>query len=530
MKKEIISFENTETFSLFLLISIWVIFIFNGIFSLPLMPPDEPKYAFAAEQMLRIGDFITPTFNCQVRFDKPPLIYWLISLSYIIFGVSDWAARLPSIAASLGVILIIYRFSKEQWGKAVGVIASAVFGSTLHVWVMSRAVAPEMVLVFFETLSIYLLWTGMNRKSRIHIVGAYASMALGFLTKGPLGVLIPFMVCGIFFTFRDGIIRTIKGLFDPYGLVLFCLIGLPWYIIMSKIHGYRYFREFFLYHNLYRFTGKARQHPFAFYYYLPIFLGALYLWLPFSGGVLKIIKDGFKSRSAELFLFVWMFSVLLFFSLSVNKLHNYILIAYPPVAILTGLAIVRKVPSHTMVRTGFMVMALVELAAISISPFIMNDLHPFLPLGGILTLVLTVLITVNAGSSSRFIPLILIKALSLLLLVNFYMTTYENRVRPGEFYVMLETIYGGEKTPIFFYKNTSEDLVFYAHRCITVLRSREEVERELRKVDEILLFVREKDMGDLEGFNIQEKIPFYDLGNRRRFILEMEKDMNNRQE
>jgi 4-amino-4-deoxy-L-arabinose transferase-like glycosyltransferase len=524
MKKEIISFENTETFSLFLLLSIWVIFIFNGIFSLPLMPPDEPKYAFAAEQMLRSGDFITPTFNCQVRFDKPPLIYWLISLSYSIFGVSDWAARLPSIAASLGVILIIYRFSREQWNRTVAVLGSAVFSSTLHVWVMSRAVAPEMVLVFFESLSIYLLWTGVNRKSRVRIVGAYASMALGFLTKGPLGVLIPLMVCGIYFTYRDGIIRTIKGLFDPYGIVLFCLIGLPWYIVMIKIHGYRYFREFFLYHNLYRFTGKARQHPFAFYYYLPIYFGALYIWLPFSGGVLKIIRDGFKSRTAELLLFVWMFSVLLFFSISVNKLHNYILIAYPPVAILTGLAIVRGLPSRRLVMSGFMIMALVELAAIAISPFLIDDLHPFLPLGGILTLVLTVLITVNAGNSSRFIPLILIKALSLLLLVNFFMTTYENRVRPGEFYVMLETIYGEEKTPLFFYKTTSEDLVFYAHRCISVLRSREEVEKELHNTNELLLLVSEKDLGDLEGFNLQEKIPFFDLSNRRRFILELEKN------
>jgi 4-amino-4-deoxy-L-arabinose transferase-like glycosyltransferase len=62
---------------LIIIILIWVIFLLNGTFSIPLMPPDEPKYAASAEYMLQTGDFITPYFNCQPRFDKPPMIYWL---------------------------------------------------------------------------------------------------------------------------------------------------------------------------------------------------------------------------------------------------------------------------------------------------------------------------------------------------------------------------------------------------------------------------------------------------------------------
>ncbi|RMG04501.1 MAG: glycosyltransferase family 39 protein, partial [Nitrospirae bacterium] len=467
------------------------------------MPPDEPKYASAAEEMLKTGDFITPRFNCHVRFDKPPMIYWMIALSYKIFGVSDWAARLPSILAALGVILITYRFSKEMWDGTVAVISSSVFSSILHVWVMSRAVAPEMVLVFFETLSIYLLWKGLNFKSRKHIILAYIPMALGFLTKGPLGVIVPAMVCGLFFLYRDGFRNTVKGLFTPTGILLFCIIGLPWYVAMIKIHGYRYFEEFFLYHNLYRFTGRARQHPFAFYYYIPIFLGSLYIWLPFSAGVFRVIKEGFRERSSELFLFVWMVSVLIFFSVSANKLHNYILIAYPPISILTAISINRRLPSTNLIRSGFVIMAIFELAAIVVSPFIQKEIHPFIPLGGLITLVLTILITINAGSREKLFPLIMIKALSLLLIVNFYMSAFELKARPGEFYVMLETIYDPDKTPVFFYKAEREDLVFYAHRCIAVVRNPDEVRKKLDNSKEILLYVRTSDMDSLRGFNIQ---------------------------
>ena len=166
-----VSDRETETVNpLIIILLIWVIFLLNGAFSIPLMPPDEPKYASSAEYMLQTGDFITPYFNCQPRFDKPPVIYWLIAASYKIFGISDWAARIPSMLAALGVMFIIFRFAEGLYDRKTATMSVVVFASLIHVWVMGRAVAPEFVLVFFRIISalFFIFWTG-KREKQIHI-------------------------------------------------------------------------------------------------------------------------------------------------------------------------------------------------------------------------------------------------------------------------------------------------------------------------------------------------------------------------
>lgn len=502
-------------------IVIWALFFLSGFSAIPLMPPDEPKYAFAAAKMIETGDFITPTFNCQPRFDKPPLIYWAIALSYKIFGISDWAARFPALLATLGVMLLVYRAGKERFDHETAVLSVLVFATVLHVWVMGRSVAPEMLLVFFEVAAIFSFYQGIEKEKKGHLYLGYIFSAFAFLTKGPVGILIPWAVIFFYFSYTKGVFHTAKKMLNPPGIILLFVVGLPWYIMMIKIYGYRYVEEFFLFHNIYRFTGQARQHSFRFYYYIPIVLGSLYLWLPFSQELWIHLKRIVREKSDELFFVFWAAFVLIFFSISSNKLHNYILIAYPPLAILIGSAI-RQVRVFTKaVRNIYIGLALIEIPALMyVAYFEKTTFMPVL-LGGCLVIFVSLLTIVKGNLFERTLSLVVAKGLAILLLLNLFVAGHGLQISPAYAFVLHEVI--SENRPIYFYKDGSEDIVFYANRCISELHTREELQEVIKEHNEMVLFARGKYLDELHGLNAEVIVPFRDIRGRERYILEFER-------
>jgi 4-amino-4-deoxy-L-arabinose transferase-like glycosyltransferase len=506
---------------LIIIILIWVIFLLNGTFSIPLMPPDEPKYAASAEYMLQTGDFITPYFNCQPRFDKPPMIYWLIAASYKIFGVSEGAARIPSMLAALGVMLIIFRFAERLHDRKTATMSVVVFASLIHVWVMGRAVAPEFILVFFESLALYFLFLGLGKDKNNFVYAGYLSLALAFLTKGPVGVIIPGSIISLYFFYKKGFVYTAKKLFNPLGLLIFISVGLPWYIVMASIHGQQYIDEFFLYHNIYRFTGQARQHPFSIYYYVPVLIGSLYLWLPFLPEAWENIKKSAKDRDQGLFLILWFVFVLLFFTISVNKLHNYILILSPPLAIILGDSLSGQQRIKPLTKRLFFIIIAIEVLALVALPFFVKDIYPAIFVAGFLVILISALIAFKTFSPEKTYHLILVKGLALLMLVNFYITAYESSIRPADAFVVIETTF--ENEPIYFYKKAREDLVFYAHRCIPLLRNKTELDEVVKRQNDFILYIRERDIPAIEGLQKGILVPLESIKGEKSYLVEIEK-------
>jgi 4-amino-4-deoxy-L-arabinose transferase-like glycosyltransferase len=519
-----VSNRETETINpLIIILLIWVIFLLNGAFSVPLMPPDEPKYASSAEYMLQTGDFITPYFNCQPRFDKPPVIYWLIAASYKIFGISDWAARIPSMLAALGAMFIIFRFAERLYDRKTATMSVVVFASLLHVWVMGRAVAPEFVLVFFELLALYFLFFGLEKERNKFIYAGYLSLALAFLTKGPVGVITPGSIIFLYFLYKKGFVYTAKKLFNPLGLLIFISVGLPWYIVMARIHGQQYINEFFLYHNIYRFTGQAAQHPFSIYYYVPVLIGSLYLWLPFLPHVWEKIKESVKNRDQGLFLIFWFVFVLLFFTISANKLHNYMLISSPPLAILFGASLTGLQSIKPLTKKCLFVIIAIEVLALIALPFFISNIYPSIFMAGFLVILISILIAMKMTSPEKTYHLILVKGLALLMLVNFYIAAYESSIRPADAFVVIESTF--ENEPIYFYRDTREDLVFYAHRCIPLLRNKAELDEVVKQGNDFILYIREKHISHIEGLQKGVIVPFESIKGEREksYLVEIEK-------
>lgn len=515
--------KNPTNLSIVLIIVVlWAVFFLSGTFEIPLMPPDEPKYAFASRQMIESGDFITPTFNCKPRFDKPPLIYWLIALSYKFFGFTDWAARIPSVIMSLGVMIFIYLFGKKKGGERIGILSVVVFSGFIHPWVMGRAVAPEMALIFFETAAVYFFFISLENSKRIYTYIGYMSLAFSFLAKGPVGIIIPLSVVFLYFIFKKGFITALKSLISPVGIIIFVFISLPWYMLMIDVHGYQYLRDFFLFHNIERFTGKARQHPFKWHYYFPVMLGSVYLWLPFLPEVWRMTCEKIRERGEELFYIIWFLFVMVFFTVSANKLHNYILIAYPPLAVLIAVTLDRIKHTGLAAKILFAGSVLIEFSGIVFYSYTFKEVPAFIIMGGAAMVVLSLIIIFVRTSMKKIFALVMCKAFCLLLMVIFFFVSYKQDISRAYAFLYAKT--NIEKKDILFYKAESQDLVFYANRCIKKIENKDELLRILQESKRFVLFVREKDMDEIKGIKQHEIIGYRDIKGRKNLLIEISAD------
>ncbi|MFN3870225.1 MAG: ArnT family glycosyltransferase [Aquificaceae bacterium] len=299
--------------SLFLLLILSFFYLLWGNWTLSFTSLDEGRNMSAVLHMLKSGDFIHPMYNCQPRFEKPPMLYWSVALLSQLFGLNEFSARLVSGLSAFGITVLIYLLARDFYSKDMALKASLIFLTFPHIWIEARALVPEMLNTFFTFLGLYTFLKG-------RFIWGWIALSFAFLTKGPVGVV---LALGAYLLWR----RRLDFL-KVEGILLFLLLGFSWYLLMFSQYGYEYFYRFFIYENIMRYTGERSTHPAPLYYYpLVIAVGSLWYFPLYP----KLIKN-FKRDWLPLIL--WFFFVLAFFSLAKNKLHHYILFAYPPLAIL----------------------------------------------------------------------------------------------------------------------------------------------------------------------------------------------------
>jgi len=299
-------------------IGLAIFFFIWGNWILSFTSPDEGKNVSVVLHMLKTRDFLIPYYNCHLRLEKPPLLYWIIALFSTVSGLNEFTARLVSGISAIGIAFFTYLIAKEEISEETGKYAFLILLTFPHMWVEARAVVPEMLLTFFMTAGIYYFL------KRNFILG-WIMLALAFLTKGPVGVILPVTV---FLVWK----KELK-IFNPAGIFLFIILGGSWYFYMFKVLGFFYFKKFFLYENIYRYLEKMKAHPYPFYYYIPVLLIASIFYVPVYYKIFKKLKEKNFPQNALPFLY-WFGIVFLFYSLAKNKLHHYLLFAYPPLAII----------------------------------------------------------------------------------------------------------------------------------------------------------------------------------------------------
>ncbi|MEK7360143.1 MAG: glycosyltransferase family 39 protein, partial [Planctomycetota bacterium] len=174
--------------------------------AMPLIDPDEPRYASTAREMALNGDWIVPHFNGEPRINKPPIVYWAIALCYKLFGIHELGARLPSALAAIGTVMIVYFWGKRIEGRKSGFWAGVMLMASPLFFFIARFCITDMLLTFFFSAALYQFFVEYRdaRKKNTRRLLLYFFLSMIFLVKGPVGVLLFILItCCFLLWVRD---------------------------------------------------------------------------------------------------------------------------------------------------------------------------------------------------------------------------------------------------------------------------------------------------------------------------------------
>ena len=359
-----------------------------GLGSLPLVGPDEPRYAEVAREMLARHDLITPTLGGLPWFEKPPLLYWLMVAGYRVLGVTEYAARLGPAICGLLTAVFVYWIGKtiemagsltdsarvlastneEQVRDGLGRYSAVVWLTSLGAIVFSRGASFDIVVTMTITgaLACFFIWhvrvrtaTG-NRssgRSRLLLIGFYLFIGASLLGKGLIGIVIPFGVLGVYYLLRRespnrGFIKSLV-----WGVPLAIAVAAVWFGPMLSRHGWKFVDQFIVQHHFARFVTNKYHHPAPFYFYLLVLVALALPWTIFLGaGFFSSRRWHWRGTTSldrlRVFTFCWIAVPVVFFSISESKLTAYILPVLPAVALLAG----ERITCFLNVQRGNLVM------------------------------------------------------------------------------------------------------------------------------------------------------------------------------
>ena len=370
-----------------LLVLLSALLFFGRLGAAPLWDRDEPRNAGCTAEMLRRGDYVVPVFNDELRTHKPILLYWAMMASYAVMGINEFGARATSAAAGMGTVLLTYHLARLLFDRRVGVWSGLILASTLMFSVAARAATPDSLLIFCGTLAIYCyvrgtLGTQTDTKSNVPssplaedvprgfwLFAMYASMGLAVLAKGPVGLILPTAVIGMYLlivrlppvsppseqTYFRRVLRLLRP-FAPLHFLQTCwkmkpltalltagAVALPWYAWVHLRTNGVWTTEFFWIHNVSRASATMEGHsgpPLLFY--LVAILAGFFPWsiltIPTSIHAVRSARASAHptQRNAIVLLACWVGVYVGLFSLAQTKLPSYITPTYPALAIFVG--------------------------------------------------------------------------------------------------------------------------------------------------------------------------------------------------
>jgi 4-amino-4-deoxy-L-arabinose transferase-like glycosyltransferase len=419
-------------------------------------------FAASARHMAESGDWLIPQVNGLPRYDKPPLVYWLMASLYSLPGAAEWdplgswAARLPSALATIVTMALLAdtllrwpqcgaaRTSVAPKAAVIALMASQTFALSPLVLLWGRTEVSDALFTATLAASLLLAWRTYAAE-RGPWWPCWLALALAVLSKGPAALLLFPLTLAWFWLLGAQGARLWRRLRPLPGLALTLMLAAPWYGLALGREGQPYWQSFFGYHNFQRFTRVVNNHQQGWWYFIAVLLLAS---LPFTPLLLLSLQRILRSARTPLaapqsvgrFAASWLFAVLLFFSLSATKLPSYWLVATPASALLVALALSPATPGPSRFDRGIdprgqhfalacsAALLLVLSAGFAAAPFWLQQIHdptipglpsalgqsPALPLGTGITLAAGLLL---AGWGSRRPNLSVLSSQAVLLLL-----------------------------------------------------------------------------------------------------------------
>jgi 4-amino-4-deoxy-L-arabinose transferase-like glycosyltransferase len=309
---------------------------------------DEAFYAEAAREMVESGDWLTPRYNYEPRFQKPILFYWLVAATYTLAGVGETQARLWAALSGIGLAMVVLFAGRRWFGSPTALIAAAMVGTAFGYFSIGRLALPDLPLAFLITVTICAALAATldddpHPTRWLMLAGAAAGFA--FLTKGPVGLLVPAIVLTPIWLLERAHFRlSLSGALGAVAVAL--VIGAPWYLAMTVTHGTKYLEGFFVGDNLERFATSRFNDPRPLWFYLPIVLGGMLPWTPLVAAMAPLLRtrgtrqEWISPRTWRMIL--WAAMPLVFFTISIGKQPRYVLPILPPLTLLLADAITRR--------------------------------------------------------------------------------------------------------------------------------------------------------------------------------------------
>jgi 4-amino-4-deoxy-L-arabinose transferase-like glycosyltransferase len=342
---------------------IWgIIYLFSSPYPPALLDDADTVHAEAAREMAETNNWITLYANKIRYLEKAPLMYWSIALSYKIFGVGEFASRLPIALATLGLILATFLIGRHFFGERAGFYSGLIIASCVGIFLFTRVLWPDVIVTLFISMAFYCFLRAREEgpaRSR-YTYGIYLFGALGVLTKGLVGAAFPAIIIGAYLLLTGEIRRLFQyKLFT--GSLLFLFIAAPWHIAAglsnpghmmegtphpSQQRGFFWF--YFMNEHFLRYLGKRYPADYDTVP-LPLFLALHLVWLfPWSfflplaiRYIPRRLRNLNREESVTLFLALWAVLIILFFSFSTTQ-EYYTMPSYPAFALLIGYALSKR--------------------------------------------------------------------------------------------------------------------------------------------------------------------------------------------
>lgn len=303
---------------------------------LPQMEPDEARYSLIPSAMNETGNYVTPHIKNTIYLEKPPLVYWMTSISFRIFGENDFSARLVTGLCAWGCIWLVFLIGRHFRDEKTGLYAAAVLTISVFPFILGRINILDMPLTLFLCLAIWLGYLYLQQDHKKHLLYlSYFCCALAFLTKGVIGVVFPFAIL-VFWLVWARRWRQIVRLVSPVGMLIFVAVVSPWlYLAQRENQDFLWF--FFVREHFLRFTTKMHGKTEPFYYFVPILVVGMFPWLIY---LVRAWQQNLKTylfqKDENKLLMTWFLFIFIFYSASSSKLAPYIAPVFLPIALFAG--------------------------------------------------------------------------------------------------------------------------------------------------------------------------------------------------
>jgi len=336
---------------LILLLLLGYVLFLRQLSSPALYDLDEGGYAEIARETLVLNDWVLPHFDFVRLLDKPPLLYWLTALSFKLLGPSEFSARLPVVISTLGCLLLCYFLGSHLFSQEAGLFSALIFSSCAGISILGMGwqLLPDMIFTFFLSLTFAMLILSATRPSmgQGYIYFGWLAMGLAVMTKGLLGLLFPLMTTLLYVLIsRDTNLfrrlRLISGGALSLGVVV------PWHLLVElKTPGFLRFYLFDVHTARFFHQGSLAADDTTSLSLLA-FLGVTALWFsPWTIFLpMALLNDlscwrrgrGTRTQEGKAITWLWLWSAVImgFFSLSLYRMDNYALPAFPALSLLVG--------------------------------------------------------------------------------------------------------------------------------------------------------------------------------------------------